>query len=104
MGKREQCELMSRLAVLLAHLIKWQAQPQRCCNSYKYTIKKQKLRLSELLQESPSLKNTFAEKINQAYEHALLIVLGETDLNEQAFPNQCSFSEEQILGQDFFSG
>ncbi|MDR3089077.1 MAG: DUF29 domain-containing protein, partial [Desulfobulbaceae bacterium] len=28
-GKAEQRELMSRMAVLLAHLLKWQYQPER---------------------------------------------------------------------------
>lgn len=33
-GKSEQCELASRMAVLPAHLLKWQFQPERRCASW----------------------------------------------------------------------
>lgn len=41
-GKSEQRELASRMAVLIAHLIKWQYQPERPSNSWRRTIKEQR--------------------------------------------------------------
>jgi len=38
-GKSEQRELASRMAVLLAHLLKWQYQPARRGSSWDKTIK-----------------------------------------------------------------
>ena len=38
-GKSEQRELASRMAVLLAHLLKWQYQPERQSRSWQRTIK-----------------------------------------------------------------
>lgn len=104
MGKSEKRELISRLAVLLAHLLKWEFQSERRGNSWKYTIKEQRLRLRELIKESPSLKKSLEENLNQAYEHALIIAIGETDLSEKTFPQKCPFSLEQAFDQSFFPG
>jgi hypothetical protein len=104
MGKSEKRELISRLAVLLAHLLKWEFQSERRGNSWKYTIKEQRLRLRDLLKESPSLKKSLEENLNQAYEHAIMIAVGETDLTEKIFPAKCPFSLEQAFDQNFFPG
>src|SRR5580692_5108256 len=56
MGSSHRRSLMSRLEILLAHLLKWQFQPMGKCNSWKYTIDEQRLRITDLLIESPSLK------------------------------------------------
>ena len=37
-GKSEQREFASRMAILLAHLLKWQFQPERRTNSWTNTI------------------------------------------------------------------
>jgi vacuolar-type H+-ATPase subunit C/Vma6 len=104
MGKSEKRELINRLAVLLAHLLKWEFQPERRGNSWRYTIKEQRLRLQDLLKESPSLKKSLEENLNHAYEHALIIAIGETDCSEKTFPKKCPFSLQQALDKDFFPG
>lgn len=104
MGKSEKRELINRLAVLLAHLLKWHFQSERRTHSWKYTIKEQRLRLKDLLIESPSLKKSLKENLNHAYEHALIIAIGETNLSEKTFPKKCPFSLQQALDQDFFPG
>src|SRR5579872_5517180 len=57
MGKSEKRELISRLAILLSHLLKWKCQPERRSRSWKLTIKEQRFELIDLLAESPSLKH-----------------------------------------------
>lgn len=104
MGKSEKRELINRLAVLLAHLLKWEFQSERRGNSWRYTIKEQRLRLQALLKESPSLRKSLEENINHAYEHALVIAVGETDLSEKIFPKKCPFSLQQALDQVFLPG
>jgi len=41
-GKSEQRELASRMAVLLAHLLKWQLQPTRRGASWEITVRNQR--------------------------------------------------------------
>jgi hypothetical protein len=52
-GKSERRELASRLAVLAAHLLKWQFQPNRRGNSWRRTIKEQRRAIAAHLIETP---------------------------------------------------
>jgi hypothetical protein len=103
MGKSERRELASRLAVLIAHLLKWQHQPVRRGKSWKFTIKAQRIALQRLLKESPSLKYEISDTLADAYEEAILLTASETGLDETAFPDTCPFNLEQCLSMDFFS-
>lgn len=101
MGKSEKREFMNRFAILIAHLLKWQFQPGRRSNSWKYTIKEQRLQLLELLEESPSLKHDLPAKIKSIYEHARTIALRDTGLDENNLPPSCPFSIDESLTMDF---
>lgn len=98
MGARERRELVNRLAILLAHLLKWQFQPERRGKSWRLTIKIQRLDVAALLQQNPSLRARLDEFMGTAYRRAILLAAGETGLDEDAFPALCPFSTEQLLG------
>ena len=102
MSKSEKRELMSRLTVLLAHLLKWQFQPARRSRSWKNTILTQRLDISELLDDSPSLQYDLDDKIAGVYEKARLSAEDETGIDKNNFPQQCPFSVEQMLQKNFF--
>ncbi len=102
MGKSQQNELLSRLRVLLAHLLKWQSQPKLRSGSWKATIMEQRLQIIQLLETSPSLKHRLAERIAEAYPKALKLATTETNLPKQTFPETCPYSFEQILDEDFY--
>lgn len=55
MGASERRELTNRLAVLMAHLLKWQFQPELRGNSWRNTIDVQRYDVKELLEENPTL-------------------------------------------------
>lgn len=92
MGRSDKRELINRFALLLAHLLKWKFQPDRRSNSWKYTIEEQRFEVSELLEDSPSLKKELQQKINRAYQKALLMAASETGLSKDKFPKKVSFS------------
>jgi hypothetical protein len=102
MGKSEKRGLIHRVAVLLAHLLKWQLQSMRQSRSWQLTIKEQRFQLIELFKDSPSLKNESELKLKEAYAQALIIAERETGFEEKVFPKKCPFSLEQILNKDFF--
>ncbi len=101
MGKSEKRELSSRLTILLMHLLKWQYQSVKRSTSWRNTIAVQRIDIRELLEDSPSLKNEIADKIEIAYEKAKLTAEVETGIEKQNFPSQCPFSLEQILDESF---
>lgn len=55
-GKSEQRELENRMAILLAHLLKWQYQPDRRSSSWQRTIREQRKGVTRRLAKTPSLK------------------------------------------------
>ena len=102
MGKTQQRVLISRLTVLLAHLMKWQLQPELRSRSWKNTIKIQRIDLQELLQDNPSLRPQTGEALNRAYRKAKLLAAGDTDMDETSFPETCPYSFEQAMEEAFW--
>ena len=102
MGKSERRELESRLEVLLAHLLKWSCQPARRGRSGKATIRVQRTELLRLLADMPSLKNHLRRNLAALYPVGIARAISETDLPDNAFPETCPFSFDQILDPDFF--
>ena len=102
MGRSEKRELLSRLAVLLVHLLKWQFQPVKRSKSWRNTLFTQREDLDELFEESPSLRYEFSQKIEKVYKKAKFAAEDETGIDSAQFPPECPFSFEQILEKDFF--
>ena len=72
MGKRERRELLSRLGVLIAHLLKWQAQPERRGRSLSATIRLQREEIGDLISQMPSLKRYLVENLPKAYHYGVV--------------------------------
>ena len=102
MGARERRELVSRLAVLLAHLLKWRYQPERRSRSWQATIEVQRLDLADLLAENPSLKALLPELFAKAWRRAVILAVAETGLPKSTFPSAPEISPEQALDADFW--
>lgn len=101
LGRGERRELMSRLEVLLTHLLKWQYQPERQGKSWRLTIKEQRRKLERHLDENLSLRAQLAETIADAYLDAVIEAARQTHLDEQDFPSVCPYTLEQIFEPEF---
>ena len=97
MGRSEKRELTSRLAVLLAHLLKWRFQPERRGRSWQATIREQRSEVADLLADNPSLGARLDELLPNAYGKAVQIAIRETDLAEETFPAICPWTFEQAM-------
>lgn len=97
MGKSERRQLTNRLAVLIAHILKWEAQPERRGNSWSATIRTQRIRLKELLQDSPSLKPHLVNTLPDIFELGALTAVKQTNLPRCAFPANCPYTVDQLL-------
>lgn len=102
MGRSEKSQLTNRLAILIAHLLKWQFQPDFRGRSWHGTIKEQRKRAKILLKENPSLKNKLAEVFLDAYELSVDIVEKETSIDLKLLPSECPYSFEDCLDDNFF--
>jgi hypothetical protein len=102
MGKTEKRELVSRLAVLLLHLLKWQFQPKRRGSSWEATIRIQRRDLTRHLADNPSLKSKLFEAISDAYGNAIIAAGDATGLSEDTFAPTCPWSFEQMMDENFW--
>ncbi|OGO40214.1 MAG: hypothetical protein A2Z04_01840 [Chloroflexi bacterium RBG_16_57_9] len=102
MGRSEKRAFINRLAILLAHLLKWHFQPALRSISWQYTIRAQRDQLYDLLEDSPSLKYQVEEKLNKAYRKAVSMASHETGLEESAFPENCPYAFDQVMDNSFF--
>lgn len=98
----EKRELISRLAGLLQHLLKWQYQPERRSRRWAASIKVQRRGLARHLKDNPSLKAKLDEAIADAFTDAVLLAASETDLPESTFPTECPWSFEAIMASDYW--
>ena len=101
MGRNEKRELGSRLTVLLAHLLKWQFQPNLRSRSWELTLTEQRGQVEEVLEDNPSLHVRLAEIIERAYRYARIDAAKETGLTLTTFPARCPYTVEQILEFDW---
>lgn len=102
MGKSQKQRLTSNLRILLMHLLKWEFQPQKRTNSWKSTIIEHRRRILEQLESSPSLKNLLNSNLEATYQKARKDASLETNLALNTFPNQCPYTIERILAEDWF--
>jgi len=93
--------LKNRLRVVIMHLLKCQFQPDHYKGRWHGTLAEQRMRLDQLLTNSPSLRRKVAEFAQYGYPVAVKRAAGETHLPVSAFPTENPYSVEQILDQDF---
>jgi hypothetical protein len=104
LGKQQHQELRNRLSVLIGHLLKWEYQSQRRSRSWLATIQVQRLDVSELLEENPSLKSYLEEALQKAYAKGVILAVKETELPSSTFPVKCPYSLTEILDNSFYPG
>ncbi len=102
MARRDKREVVSRLVLLITHLLKWEHQPEQRSNSWRGTIISQRGELRDLL-ESGTLRRHAGEVLAQAYKRAVEQAAAETGLAEKVFPSECSLSLEEVLAQERLS-
>jgi Domain of unknown function DUF29 len=101
MGKTEKRELVSRLAVLILHLLKWRFQPKGRGNSWRLSIANARDEIADLIADNPSLKSVLDDVTAQAYRYARRKAAIETDLGEERFPAQCPWSFAEAVEDGF---
>lgn len=102
-GKSEQRELASRMAVLLQHLLKWQYQPERQGKSWQLTIKNQRERIKRCVRKTPSFKDCLKDEDwwADAWLDGRTGAEKETGIAFDQFSELCPWTAEQILADDW---
>ncbi len=102
LGGSDHRELRSRLTVLVAHLLKWQYQPQlRDQSTWRSTIQEQRRAVAILLEESPSLRPRLLELWATVYRGAAEDASDQMK-TDKAFPKTCPYNPGQVLAHGFY--
>jgi hypothetical protein len=101
MGKREKRAVENNVEILLMHLLKYQYQPEKRSNSWKYTIFEHRDRLEKAFRDSPSLKPYSQEIFEQCYSKARQRAAIETGMEIDIFPVESPFTVEQTLNPNY---
>ena len=101
-GRSEKRDLLSRMAELLAHLLKWHFQPERRGASWETSIRKQRKGIARALEETPSLKAELASERWQqnAWDEAVKRAADQTGIGY--FPESCPWTMAQVRDEDWF--
>ena len=103
LGGRDRRELKNRLQVLIAHLLKWQYQPERReMSTWKATIREQRNQIADLLEQSPSLKPKVREFWAKVYRRAVDDAADDMHVVKSKLPKTCPYTETQVLNQGFY--
>ena len=97
-AKRDRREVNSRLRVLMAHLLKWQYQPEKRSRGWALTVIRQRRQLKRLL-ASATLQQHAAEVLAEIYPAAVKMAAYQTGLPRSAFPAACPLRLKQIMTQ-----
>lgn len=96
MARRDRREVYNRLVVLLAHLMKWEYQPEGRTGSWEASILEQQRELRQLL-ESGTLRKHAAAVLADAYSDARKQAAAETGLPRESFPDDCRWDLDAAL-------
>lgn len=101
-GRSQRAQLESRLTILLVHLLKWRHQPANQGNSWRLTIRGQRVRIRRHIAKNPSLRPQVLGLIDEVWETVVIDTAQQTGLVETVFPPVCPWRPEQILDDDFW--
>lgn len=110
MAGRDRNELVSRLKILIAHLLKWQFQLKQLNelwekfkgSSWRQSIIEQRSQIADLLENILSLKRNLHDAVMIAYPKAVNLTVDETGLSKTTFPHECPYTIEQLLDKAFY--
>jgi Domain of unknown function DUF29 len=101
-AKRDKREILSRLDIILMHLLKWQYQPNCRTMSWESSIQNNRKEILRIIEDSPSLKSYPVEILSKAYRSARKDAARETQLSQNTFPMDCPFSIDEALNDTFW--
>lgn len=101
MSRSEREAFFNNLNIVLMHLLKYRYQPTKRSNSWRSSIREHRKRILRSFRNSPSLKPYFTKIFLECYQDAREKAADETGLPLVKFPEQCPFSQEEILNTEY---
>lgn len=94
-------QLAHRMAILMAHMLKWQYQPGRRGVSWENTMRNQREQIAKLLRKMPSLRRLFADEEWACDVWADALDIAGREANLINLPKDRVWRLEQVLALDY---
>jgi len=103
-GKTEKREFASRMAVLLAHLLKWSRQPRMRTRNWRLTIAVQRKRIALAIKVTPSLKAVMRDPDwrEDMWLDALAQASKDAGLAVEDLPAACPWTMDEAADPEFW--
>nr|WP_207144121.1 DUF29 domain-containing protein [Thiococcus pfennigii] len=107
MGRSEQRALASRLAIIVAHLLKLQVQTERTPTnekSWRNSVATQRRQVQRYLRKNPGLKKPtiLIEVLESAWDDGRDLAIRETGLDPDRFPVKPAYSLDQLIDDGYW--
>ena len=101
-----QREIETNLEIICNHLLKYKyareyLNDEPCCSSWRSALWMARDNIADQLRESPSLRDYPAEELDFQYEMAISHVYQETKLPDDTLPQNCPWTIDQVLSEDW---
>ncbi|MCG9886498.1 MAG: DUF29 domain-containing protein [Cyanobacteria bacterium] len=103
LGASKRDALVSQIARLYLHLLKWHHQAHRRSRSWELSIKDARIEITDLLADNPSLRARLPELIAKGYSKARRQAEAQTGLAIDCFPLEPALGFEQAMVVDFMA-
>ena len=101
MGRKERLSLESSYRLLVAHLLKWQHQPQLRSTSWRVTIGRECVNIKASERVNHVLRHAADRLVADIYGDAVREASDETGLPRSSFPADCPYTVEQLRDPDW---
>jgi hypothetical protein len=101
LGSSDREEIANRLSILLAHLLKWEFQPEGRTDRWQTVIRMQRMRIAMVIISRPSLARYPRRILIEQYRSARGLAAIDTGLRRASFPQDCPYSAAEALDTDY---
>ena len=99
MALRDRKKVESRLAILIAHVLKWTHQPEMRTQSWRNTIVEHRFKLNKTAAHV-TLRKHAESVLAECYSEAVALAIEQTKLPAETFPEECPWTLEQLLSAE----
>ncbi len=100
LGRSAFRSFVSAIEIVIAHMLKWDHQPERRSRSWQGSILEHRRRIEDELEDSPSYSARIEEAIAKAYRTAAPRAVRESSLPLETFPTACPYNWDDIMNRE----
>jgi ribosomal protein L29 len=101
LGSADREEITTRLATLLAQLLRWEFQKGARTETSAAAIRMQRIRIAMAIVRRPGFGRLPGRLLREQYRAARTLAMAQSGLGRAAFPDDCPYSIAEVLDSGF---